>query len=106
MESFEERVQKLLEGEREVSTAHHPGLVQLATCKLCTPSYTHHTVTHYTLTHPHTHTLSKVSLVNHRARLAAEFESSPAKKVIENRLFRFLHYNSNHLPMYAKPDMI
>jgi len=49
---------------------------------------------------------TEVSLVNHRARLTAEFESSPVKEMIEKRLFRFLHYNSYHLPMYGKPDMM
>ena len=98
-------MQKLLEEDTEVSTTFHPG----PAASYLTPMGPYSCIlTHcpHTPSHPHTHTLSKVSLVNHQARLATEFESSPVKKVIENRLFRFLHYNSYHLPMYAKPDMI
>ncbi|KAL9958773.1 hypothetical protein ACROYT_G035833 [Oculina patagonica] len=41
-----------------------------------------------------------------RRVLTDSYVASTAKKAIEQRLLGFLNYNSNHLPMYAKPGMV
>jgi len=41
-----------------------------------------------------------------RRHLTDSYVASTAKKAIEQRLLGFLSYNSNHLPMYAKPGMV
>lgn len=41
-----------------------------------------------------------------RRVLSDSYVASTAKKAIEQRLLGFLSYNSNHLPMYAKPGMV
>lgn len=34
------------------------------------------------------------------------FEKSQVKEVIEKKLYKFLIYNANHLPMYVNPDLV
>ena len=41
-----------------------------------------------------------------RDSLRSSYVKSSAKKEIEKTLLNFLNYNSPHLPMYAKPEMI
>lgn len=41
-----------------------------------------------------------------RRVLSDSYMASSARKAIEQRLLGFLSYNSNHLPMYAKPGMV
>ena len=45
-------------------------------------------------------------LTSARAMLRAQFHSSPAKSLVSERLFRFLDYNKQQLPMYARPDPV
>lgn len=47
-----------------------------------------------------------LSMAKYKIHLSALFEDSKAKEYVEKRLFKYLHYNTHHLPMYAKPDMI
>lgn len=47
-----------------------------------------------------------IELSKHREDLQSLFGKSSAKNTIEKRLYKYLQYNSHHLPMYAKPDMI
>lgn len=48
----------------------------------------------------------QMPIAKYRKYLTALFEASSAKGVVEKKLFKYLQYNHNHLPMYAKPDMI
>lgn len=41
-----------------------------------------------------------------RKTIGEYFVQSQTKSLIEKRLLNYINYNSNHLPMYAKPDMI
>jgi hypothetical protein len=41
-----------------------------------------------------------------RAHIRDYFKQSGTKNLIELRLLKYLNYNYNHLPMYAKPDMV
>ena len=41
-----------------------------------------------------------------RAKITQHFSSSGTRSLIEKRLLSYLNYNGNHLPMYAKPDMV
>lgn len=47
-----------------------------------------------------------LSVAKFRPYLSALFNDSNAKDFVEKKLFKFLHYNYQHLPMYAKPDMV
>ena len=41
-----------------------------------------------------------------RAKITQHFSTSGTRSLIEKRLLSYLNYNSNQLPMYAKPDMV
>lgn len=41
-----------------------------------------------------------------RNKITEHFSSSGTRSLIEKRLLSYLNYNSNHLPMFAKPDMV
>jgi hypothetical protein len=45
-------------------------------------------------------------LSKYRDYLKALFEDSSVKEFTEKKMFKYIHYNAHHLPMYAKPDMI
>lgn len=47
-----------------------------------------------------------LSLAKCRPYLSALYNDSTARDFVEKKLFKYLHYNSQHLPMYAKPDMV
>lgn len=47
-----------------------------------------------------------LSLNKYRQSLKTLFADSAAKDYSEKKLFKYLQYNTHHLPMYAKPDMI
>ena len=49
---------------------------------------------------------SQLSLEGQKERLLREFESSPVRAAIQQRLYHYLNYNHHHLPMYAQPDII
>lgn len=48
----------------------------------------------------------QMSVVKYRPYLSALFDDSKAKDFVEKKLFKYLHYNFQHLPMYARPDMV
>jgi hypothetical protein len=41
-----------------------------------------------------------------RTKVNDYFLKSQTKSLVEKRLLSYLNNNSNHLPMYAKPDMV
>lgn len=47
-----------------------------------------------------------LTLNKYRQSLKTLFDHSAAKDYSEKKLFKYLQYNTHHLPMYAKPDMI
>ncbi|TPP56037.1 hypothetical protein FGIG_08443 [Fasciola gigantica] len=40
------------------------------------------------------------------AKLKELYEKDGYKRAVEQRLLKFIHYNYNLLPMYAKPDLV
>ncbi len=92
----------------KVSLAHHTLHTLTATPTLYTPS----------LPRPHTQSNGSQSveeivreMVNDEspltsAQLLTQFNTSQAKGVISEQLFRYLHYNKQHLPMFARPDIV
>lgn len=47
-----------------------------------------------------------LSLAKYRDHLKSLFDNSTVKESAEKKLFKYVQYNTHHLPMYAKPDMI
>lgn len=41
-----------------------------------------------------------------REKIGEHFKNSNTRSLVEKRLLSYLNYNGNHLPMYAKPDMV
>ncbi len=47
-----------------------------------------------------------LSLPKYRDSLKALFTDSTVKDMVQKKLFKYLQYNTHHLPMYAKQNMI
>ena len=53
-----------------------------------------------------TYLLGLMSSSNYDKKVNDYFLKSQTKSLVEKRLLSYLNNNSNHLPMYAKPDMV
>ncbi len=47
-----------------------------------------------------------LSLAKYRQHLSQLFHNSTIKEFVDKKLFKYLQYNTHHLPMYAKPNMV